>query len=148
MGGSVAYLPRRKLRFSQWVLVAVAVLVALVVLDAGLYTYAERPGGPLHPYLLQISVVNWFLAQYLLTTGAGFNATAGGPLTVTLSFNNCELFCSTLTVGSAATNTSGFAVERSNLPLSIPPGTTGNISVTLSVPGSGYSGPISVVLGH
>ena len=148
MGAFGAYLHRRKLRLSHWILAATAVLAALIVLDAGLYAYAERAGGPLHPFELRISAVEWFLGEYLMTTVAGLNATASAPLTVILTFINCELFCGTLNVGSVTTNTSGFAVTQSNLPVSIPPGDTGNISVTLSVPGSGYSGPVAVILGH
>ena len=148
MGGFSAYLTRRKLWLSHWVLVGVALLAALIVIDAGLYAYAERPGGPLHPYELRISGVEWFLGLFLLTTVAGINTTAAAPVTVILTFVNCELFCGTLTVGTAATNTSGFSVMRSNLPVSILPGATGNISVTLSGPATGYAGLLAVVLGH
>jgi len=148
MGGFGAYLDPRKLWLSHWVLVGLTLLAALIVIDAGLYAYAERPGGPLHPYQLRISAVEWFLGAYLLTTVAGINATASAPLTVILTFANCELFCGTLTVGTAATNTSGFSVLHSDLPMSILPGMTGNISVTLSGPGTGYVGPVAVILGH
>ncbi len=148
MGAFGAYLNRRKLWLSHFVLAAVALLVALIVLDVGLYAYAERAGGPLHPFELRISAVEWFLGDYLMTSIPGLNATASAPLTVILTFINCELFCGTLSVGTVATNTSGFAVLQSNLPLSIPPGETGNISVTLSVPSSGYAGPVAVILGH
>jgi len=130
------------------VLVGIGVLASLLVLDASPYAYSERPGGPLHPYELRISSVEWFLADYLMTTGPGLNAPASAPLTLILSLTNCALCCGTLTIGSAATNTSGFAMTGSNLPAHIVPGGTGNPSVTFSVPGPGYAGPIAVVLGH
>lgn len=148
MGAFDAYMPRRKLRSSLWVVVALAVLASLLVLDISLYEYTERPGGPLHAYELRISSVEWFLADYLLTTGSGLNATASAALTLILSLTNCALFCGTLTIGSATTNTSGFAVLHSDLPMTLEPGATGNLSVTLSVPGTGYTGAVAVVLGH
>jgi len=148
MGAIGAYLHRRKLWFSPWILAGLAVLVSLLVADAALFAYVERPGGPLHPYELRISAIEWFLGLWLMTSVPGINASAATPITVILTFTNCELFCNTLSVGSAATNTSGFAVAGSDLPLSIVPGATGNISVTLSGPASGYSGPVAVILGH
>lgn len=130
----------------DWLLIVLggAVLAALLVLVAGLYAYDARVGGPLDPQTVRITSVGWSLGGLPLTSGAGVVFHAGSSLTVRLAFT-CDI-CGTLTLTSAATNTTGFAVTDSNLPLVIPGGGTGNISVTVSTPRLDYTGPLAIDL--
>lgn len=127
-----------------WLGLGAGVLAVLLLAVAGLYAYDARAGGPFDPQTVQISAVGWSLAGVPLTSGGGVAFHAGSSLTVTLAFS-CNI-CGTVTITKATTNTTGFVVTSSNLPLVIPNGSTGNISVTLSTPRLDYSGPLAIDL--
>lgn len=127
-----------------WLVVGIGVLATLLVVIAGLYAYDTRVGGPLDPQTVQVTSVDWSLGGIPLTSGAGVAFHAGSHLTVQLAFT-CGI-CGTLTVTNASTNSTGFVVTSSNLPLLIPGGDTGNISVTVSTPRVDYSGPLDIDL--
>jgi hypothetical protein len=127
-----------------WLVVGAGVLATLLVVIAGLYSYDTRAGGPLDPQTVHVTSVGWSLSGTSLTSGAGVSFHAGSPLTVKLAFT-CGI-CGTVTMTTASTNTSGFSVTSSNLPLVIPAGETGNISVTVSTPRVDYSGALAIEL--
>lgn len=127
-----------------WIAIGIAVLTLLLLIVAGLFAYDSRIGGPLDPQTVRLSAVGWSLAGVPLTNGQGLTFHAGSSLTVRLAFT-CSI-CGTVSLTSATTNTTGFAVTSSNFPLVIPAGETGNISVTVSTPRLGYSGVLAIDL--
>ena len=128
----------------RWIAAGVAVLAILLVGVIGLYAYDARAGGPFNPQTVHVTSVSWSLQGIPLTAGEGVTFHAGSSLTVTLAFT-CGI-CGTVTMTGATTNTSGFTVTHSDLPLIIPAGGTGQISVTVSTPRLDYSGPLAIDL--
>ena len=125
-------------------MVGIGALATLLVVISGLYAYDARVGGPLNPQTVHVTSVNWSLGGIPLTSGAGVAFRAGSHLTVHLGIT-CAI-CGTLTLTNATTNSTGFTVTSSNLPLLVPAGDTGNISVTVSTPRVDYSGPLNIEL--
>jgi len=78
----------------------------------------------------------------------GFNATTGSTFALSLPVpNNNSTSC---TLRGVTTNTSGFGVEDLQLPSAIPGNTSGTLhngtlNLTLTLPGSRYSGNVNLI---
>jgi len=138
-------MPYRQYRVTPVRIAVVAGLVALAVLlalDASLYAQDHR--APANE--IRLSAIQWFSWGTLLTTGPGFNQTVGAPVVVVLDVTDCELFCGPFTATHAWTSTTGFSVLSSNLPVTVAPGATANVTVTLSGPSSDFAGLLAIEL--
>ncbi len=95
---------------------------------------------------VDITAVNW---QYSSCWQAGSSQGAGG-----LAFGATYVAMSTVTSPSYATctinsvsiSTDGFSVITSNVPLTVSPGGTQTISVTIGIPQTSYTGAITIVV--
>ena len=125
---------------------AIVGIVAFGAVAAGLLAYGEQPGGALNPTMIHVSSVTWSVGTTVLNPGPGFTARPGTPFTLVLRDTNCLLGCSLINLTTASVSPASFSVDRVLLPL-IPPGETGNLTVTVQTPSGSYSGPLYVELG-
>jgi len=125
--------------------VLVGILAVAVAVDAALFVYVDRPGGPLHPVLDRVSSVTWTSGTTQLSTGPGFEAHPGSSVALTLTDTNCFLGCPAIDFTSASLTPSSFTIVNTSLPL-IAPGATENLTVTVATPPGSYSGPLSIEL--
>lgn len=117
----------------------IIVLAVLLVLVGVLVAYAVRPA----PAWVHVTSVTWTSFGETLSSGPGWNTTAGSQDTLVLHLTNG--FFGTITFTSATVNESGFRVIGTSLP-AIAAGTTGNLTVTVAVPSTSYTGPLIIDL--
>ncbi len=119
--------------------IEIIVLAGLLILVGVLAVNALRPA----PVIVNVTSVTWSSFGETLSSGPGWRTTVGSQDTLVLQLTNG--FFGTVTFTSASLNESGFRLISSNLP-SIPAGTTGNLTVTVAVPSTSYTGPLEIIL--
>jgi hypothetical protein len=123
--------------------VAVAVLVALVAVDAGLILQRDRPSVS---YPVRVTEVDWQFFLENVSTGPGFGARSGQDVNLTLEVTDTCGECGVpLHFSKAFVNTTGFELLSWSLP-PIDVGATGNLTVMVAMPNGTYSGPVSIDL--
>lgn len=119
----------------------VAIVVGVAV--AGIVWYAINDGIGQQ---VTITATNW---QY---TGCWQDTSSSG----TMGYSEATTFVAsdtltspsyaTCTITGVSVSTDGFSVTNSNAPLTIEPGATQTLSVTVGVPSSGYTGAVTIVV--
>jgi hypothetical protein len=122
----------------------VAVIVAIVIVVGGLgyYFLAAAPN---------VAVSNIFVWAPDNVCGlntnpiyySGFNASTGSTESFILVVPNSN--STSCTLNSVLTNSSGFSVNPTGLPLVIPAGGNGNLTVDIAVPSSSFSGDLNLI---
>lgn len=131
-------------------------MVAAVIL-AGIVAFQEGPGGLLNPYRAQVSYVSWFDQNgNYLGDSPGRTVNAGASFIATLALvcpqwplncNSTESLNFGAIAGLGETGWDrGFVVTSSNMPVSLPPGGSASVSITVSVPNHPFSGWIRVTV--
>jgi len=120
-------------------------LAAFLALDAGLFAYAESPGGALNLSLDHVSSVTWTSGTTTLSSGPGFKAYLGSEVTVRLTDTNCLLGCPAVNFTTVEVLPASFAIVNTTLPV-IAPGATGTFLVVVRTPSSSYAGPLTLDL--
>lgn len=118
--------------------IEIIALAVILVLVGVLAAVALRPP----PARVDVTSVTWSSSGQELSTGRGWNTTAGSQATLVLSITN---FGGPIDFTSATLNESVFRVVSTSLPV-IAPGATGNLTVTVAVPTTSYTGPLDIVL--
>jgi hypothetical protein len=116
----------------------ILLVLAIVVLAGGWYAYNRLTQQ------VDITAVNW---QYSSCWPDGSSGGVGG-----LSFGTTYVVTASLTAPYYATcaitgvsiSTNGFSVHNSNAPLTVNPGSTQTLSITLGLPDSSYTGAVTV----
>ncbi|MGI0151015.1 MAG: hypothetical protein ACREC5_03650 [Thermoplasmata archaeon] len=131
------------------VVVGVAVAVALVlvtILASGGYISGPRVTA-------QVTGTDWYTDpnDAPIASGPGFSLAAGDstPISISVSYDGCFLFCSANeVVSNPSAATPGFTVVSSNAPVTIPAGESGTLTVTVEFDtGNGdYNGPLAIVI--
>ena len=125
-----------------------AVVLAVVVLGAGVRWSSIAFPTPLAPPVARITSVSWSVDGCSVPsgTGGGVVVAAGStvPVTTTLTNENPTSACTLTSVRVLPAN---FTVETDPLPLVLGPSGSSGIEVGLAVPTGWYVGPVSLVLG-
>lgn len=137
--------PRRRSRLRLVLVVIVVIVVLFVVFAAiGAVVYDSMP-----PPNVDVEGINVYAPDNVCGLHAnpisylGFNASARGQVALDLQLEN---FNSTAcAVEAVTTNTSGFSVSGVHVSGIVGPFGNGTISLTLSLPGSAYSGIVNLV---
>lgn len=131
-----------KRRMSRGLTIGIVVFAVLVL---GTFGYFSQAGGPLNPIHGTIGSVQWVESNPLcsgcvtiLGNSSGFSTTNDGSGTVSgRIYNNAssgsEIFYSA-SLGAEQALLTQFYISSSNLPVSIPPGGSDIVSVTLTFP--------------
>ena len=120
-------------------IVLVAVLALVLVLDGVLFASATRRVPPVD----KITSLAWTANGTALYSGPGFEMYAGSHVPLVLTDTNAGFFVETF--HSATVQPGTFSVVSISLPI-VDPGTTVNLTVTISAPSGYYSGPLTVNL--
>jgi len=138
MGASVVSVWHGNLRHPPLV-VLVAALALVLVLDGVLFVSATRPTPPID----HITSLAWTDNGSALYSGPGFEMYSGSKVPLILTDTNGGFFVETF--HSATVDPATFSVVSTSLPV-VEPGTTVNLTVTISAPSGSYSGPLTVNL--
>jgi hypothetical protein len=150
-------LPERRRRRRK-----ILAILGVVVVVAAATVYLVGPWGPLDPWTVHVTEVEWMNPLSSNPAGTnGFTIRGGAQVTVSLTmtggWDDCpsnagpSLDCGEY--ASVTSDTGGFGVVQSNLPVSfsggIPPTntslevySTANISATVATPWGNYNGPL------
>lgn len=118
--------------------IEVILLAGLLVFVGVLATYALQPA----PVRVDITSVTWSAGGTQLSTGPGWDTVAGSQATLKLTVTN---FDGPMDFTTATLGESGFRVIGTSLPM-IAEGATANLTVTVAVPNSAYTGPLNIEL--
>jgi hypothetical protein len=122
------------------VLVVVAILVGAVVL----YYESTTPG-------IEVSTINVWSNDNVCGLEAnliGYNGFTGSPGTnESFGFEVPNYNGTPCTVSSVATNSSGFSLSGIGVPLTVPANGTNYLNLTITLPGSDFSGALNLIYG-
>jgi hypothetical protein len=154
------YAPPPPKRSHAGAITAVVIVVILVVVLAGLYaagyltpSSSSSPGGGSPPAAtVDVTAVNFAFSGasncWKSSTGSGGILSGGQQWTETdtLSYTAGFLQPSSCTVQTASVATPGFSLVNANVPLVVDSGGSLTLSVTLTVPTTSYTGPLTIDL--
>ncbi len=132
--------PRRRVR---WVVVVVAVVIVLIVATV-VAAYLLFPAPP-----IQVEGINIYAPDNVCGLNSnpigyyGFNSSTSAVQT--LEFEIPSFNATSCSIVSVVTNTSGFLVTPSGLPLSIPGEGNGFLNLTITSPSSPFTGLLNLV---
>lgn len=136
--------PRRPRRWGR-----IVVVIVVVVLILGVISYLSL--GP-SPDVL-VTGINFSSPDNTCgldgATDYGFNASSGTSMEFTyeISGNNTTSGGSAAcTIHSVSTTTAGFSISGANVPLSIPVNSSQLLSFSVNMPGSSYTGILTLVI--
>jgi len=123
--------------------IVIVVIVAILLVTAVLIFYAEQAPT------VQVTGFNvWSpdnacgLATNPISYG-GFNDSTGASDEFSFQLPNYNT--TPCTVVQVSTNTSGFSVSDTNVPVTVPGSGNGTLNLTLSLPNSGFDGIVNLV---
>lgn len=134
----------------KWVAVAVIALIVFVVVllyAYGQFTASTGPGGTNNPNTVNVVADDWQFSSCWKTYASdqGLSVKGGSTYTDSLTLSvNSGLFASSCTVETVAIQTAGFSIVNVNTPLTIEPGGSGVISITIQAPNSDWTGTVNL----
>jgi hypothetical protein len=126
----------------------VIVIVVVVILVIGLLVFLFYP---VSTPTVNITVINFVSSDNACglngETASGFSTNVSQPVDLEFSMMNFNSTPGECTVHTIGTNTTGFSITgASPLPLVIPANATENWNFTVNVPGSSYTGVLTVIV--
>lgn len=79
------------------------------------------------------------------SSASGFSADPGSPATLSITLPNYSAVLN-CTAQNVTTSTGGFTIVRSNAPLTVQPGTSGDLSVVVRTPSEAFRGTLTVTV--
>jgi len=126
--------------------VLVVVVVIGVAVAAGVAFYVAEN----HPNFVNVSVVDWtgsnLCGGLSGNTSTGFTGSTGSSHAYTVAPIHNTNRKSSCTIDAITPQTAGFSVSGGNIPLTIRPGGTTALNFTIQLPGSEYSGNLTLVV--
>jgi hypothetical protein len=132
------------------VIVVIASLAAVAKYDPGVFSpnapaAAAAPPANQSNFTVRILSVAYTISTcFGNTTGPGATVTGGTSLNLNLGLTNSGV--RTCVVNAASVTTNGFAITRSNTPLTIPPSQKGTLQLTLQTPNVDVNQDVSISL--
>ncbi len=131
-------------------MVQVAAVVVAVILVVGVIVFLLPPAPGASVTVTGIAVSSPDDACGLNgATDDGFNATVGQSIQFTYDISGNSTISggtAACTIESVSTTTPGFSVTGANVPLSIPANSIQQLSFTMNLPGSAYTGVLTLVI--